>query len=247
MGNIDKVIDTFIAGDYFIIFLILMLIILVVLILALIKSRQDYNEILNMEIKNKKEDILEDLKQLKEETTKEDSIIPESVELSTAEKLDNLTKETDNFFAELDNLKATSKEEEIDMDIPLIKQIDIPGIMTYDDVISEYENKEEEMAVISAEELERKTKERMETLGLSDNQAAIARYEEEQENKAIISYEQLLKNASNITLSYKKEEQKSGAPVINKIEIEQKEVTQPENYLGEEEFLKILKEFRLSL
>ena len=200
-----------------------------------------------MEIKNKKEDILEDLKQLKEETTKEDSIIPESVELSTAEKLDNLTKETDNFFAELDNLKATSKEEEIDMDIPLIKQIDIPGIMTYDDVISEYENKEEEMAVISAEELERKTKERMETLGLSDNQAAIARYEEEQENKAIISYEQLLKNASNITLSYKKEEQKSGAPVINKIEIEQKEVTQPENYLGEEEFLKILKEFRLSL
>ena len=133
------------------------------------------------------------------------------------------------------------------MDIPLIKQIDIPGIMTYDDVISEYENKEEEMAVISAEELERKTKERMETLGLSDNQAAIARYEEEQENKAIISYEQLLKNASNITLSYKKEEQKSGAPVINKIEIEQKEVTQPENYLGEEEFLKILKEFRLSL
>ena len=55
MGNIDKVIDTFIAGDYFIIFLILMLIILVVLILALIKSRQDYNEILNMEIKNKKE------------------------------------------------------------------------------------------------------------------------------------------------------------------------------------------------
>ena len=224
-----------------------MLIILVVLILALIKSRQDYNEILNMEIKNKKEDILEDLKQLKEETTKEDSIIPESVELSTAEKLDNLTKETDNFFAELDNLKATSKEEEIDMDIPLIKQIDIPGIMTYDDVISEYENKEEEMAVISAEELERKTKERMETLGLSDNQAAIARYEEEQENKAIISYEQLLKNASNITLSYKKEEQKSGAPVINKIEIEQKEVTQPENYLGEEEFLKILKEFRLSL
>ena len=247
MGNIDKVIDTFIAGDYFIIFLILMLIILVVLILALIKSRQDYNEILNMEIKNKKEDILEDLKQLKEETTKEDSIIPESVELSTAEKLDNLTKETDNFFAELDNLKATSKEEEIDMDIPLIKKIDIPGIMTYDDVISEYENKEEEMAVISAEELERKTKERMETLGLSDNQAAIARYEEEQENKAIISYEQLLKNASNITLSYKKEEQKSGAPVINKIEIEQKEVTQPENYLGEEEFLKILKEFRLSL
>ena len=46
MRNIDKVLDTFIEGDYFIIFLILTIIVLIVLILALIKSRQDYNELL---------------------------------------------------------------------------------------------------------------------------------------------------------------------------------------------------------
>ena len=76
----------------------------------------------------------------------------------------------------------------------------------------------------------------------------IEKYEEEQEKKAIISYEQLVKNASNITLTYKEEEpKKKDAPKVNKIEIEQKEVTPSENYVNEEEFLKILKEFRLNL
>ena len=66
--------------------------------------------------------------------------------------------------------------------------------------------------------------------------------------KAIISYEQLLKNASNITLSYKQEDMKDKeAPRVNKIEVEQKEVVGVENYLAEEEFLKILKEFRMTL
>ena len=49
MENFDRFLDTFISGDYFLVFLILMLIILIVLILALIKSRQDYNEILSLE------------------------------------------------------------------------------------------------------------------------------------------------------------------------------------------------------
>ena len=72
-------------------------------------------------------------------------------------------------------------------------------------------------------------------------------YEEEQEKKAIISYEQLLKNASNITLTYKEEKNKKGAPKVNKIEVQEKEVTQAVSYVAEEEYLKILKEFRLSL
>ena len=77
--------------------------------------------------------------------------------------------------------------------------------------------------------------------------ANLKKMEEEQEKKAIISYEQLLKNASNITLSYKKENNEKGCPKINKIEVQEKEVTQAISYLEEEEFLKILKEFRLSL
>ena len=142
---------------------------------------------------------------------------------------------------------ASTKEDVFDNDVPLVKQIDLPNIKTYDDVIDEYESSEEENAVISAEELEKRTRERMDALGMSDNQAVIQKYEEEQENKAIISYEQLLKNASNITLSYKDETKEKGAPKISKVEVEQKEIPGAESYLEEEEFLRILKEFRTSL
>ena len=143
---------------------------------------------------------------------------------------------------------AKNQDYVFDENKPLIKQIDISNIKTKEDVINEYELSEEENAVISAEELERKAKERLDTLGNSDNQIAIAKYEEEQEKKAIISYEQLLKNASNITLSYKEEEKKDkNAPKVNKVEVEQKEVTPSDNYIAEEEFLKILKEFRISM
>lgn len=145
------------------------------------------------------------------------------------------------------DFKAESVEDVIDENKPLVKQIDVPKIMTYEEKLEEYENIDEENAVISAEELEKKTKERIDNLGVSDNQAAIQKYEEEQEKKAIISYEQLLKNASNISLTYKEEDSEAGSPKINKIEIQEKEVTPAENYLNEEEFLEILKEFRLSL
>ena len=217
MNNIDKVIDAFVTGDYFIIFLILTLAILIVLILALIKSRGEYNELLSYE---------------EERETKKSPVIEDN---------------SNNLLSELEDLMATTKEEVIDEDRPLIKQIDVKNVKTYNNVIDDYEYQEEENAVISAEELEKRTKERKEALGTNDNQVAIAKYEEEQEKKAIISYEQLLKNASNISLSYKEEKVSKDAPKVNKIEVEQKEVTGTENYLEEEEFLKILKEFRISL
>jgi hypothetical protein len=147
----------------------------------------------------------------------------------------------------LSSIMTKTKEDTFDDNIPLEKQIDLSNTKTYDDIVSEYENSEEENAVISSEELERRTKERMEALGMSDNQAVIQKYEEDQENKAIISYEQLLKNASNISLSYIDETKGKDAPKVSKVEVEQKEVSAPENYLAEEEFLKILKEFRTTL
>ncbi len=221
MSNIDKVIDAFVTGDYFLLFLVLTLAILVVLVLALIKSRGEYNELLSYELEKKKR---EDEKNGIKEENKPD------------------------ILDDLNSLMADTKEDVIDANKPLIKQIDVPSVKTYDDVINEYEYNEEENAVISAEELEKRTKDRMDALGNSDNQIAIAKYEEEQEKKAIISYEQLLKNASNITLSYKKEERKEkDAPIINKIEAHKKEVSASENYLEEEEFLKILKSFRTKL
>lgn len=228
MEKFDEFMQNFMSGDFFLIFLVLMLVILLVLVLALVKTREQYLEMLEREQKylnnsNKKE--------MQKENTR--------VNAPTLKEKDILD--------DLDMLKATDEDDVIDENKPLIKQIDTSNIKTYESVIDEYELGEEENAVISTDELEKRTKERMETLGTSDNQIAIQKYEEEQEKKAIISYEQLLKNASNITLTYKDERVDSDAPKVNKIVIEEKEVTQVENYIKEEEYLKILKEFRLTL
>ncbi len=147
----------------------------------------------------------------------------------------------------LDSLKSNNTNEElppIDRNINEDIKSDIHN--SYSE-IDEYEGSEEENAVISTDELEKKTQERMEILGITDNQAMIQKYEDEQEKKAIISYEQLLKNASNITITYKEEDTPKGSPKVNKIEVQEKEVSIPQSYIEEEQFLKILKEFRMSL
>lgn len=236
MENFDKFLETFMTGDFFLIFLILMLIILVTLVLALVKTRNEYLEIVRRE--QEKIDLESKFKKPVEE------VKPLETKMEEPKKED---KEEFDILDELNSLMATSKEDVIDENKPLVKQIDLPNVKTYDDVIEEYENGEEENAVISTEELEKVTRQRMEDLGMNDNQVAIQKYEEEQEKKAIISYEQLLKNASNITLTYKEETNKKGAPKVNKIEVQEKEVTQAVSYVAEEEYLKILKEFRLSL
>ena len=235
MENFDKFLETFMTGDFFLIFLILMLIILLVLVLALVKTRTEYLEIVRRE--QEKIDLESKFKKQVEEPKK----------VTNVKKDEKLIEEEPDILDELNNLMATSKEDIIDENKPLVKQIDVPNVKTYDDIIEEYENGEEENAVISTEELEKVTRKRMEDLGMNDNQVAIQKYEEEQEKKAIISYEQLLKNASNITLTYKEEKNKKGAPKVNKIEVQEKEVTQAVSYVAEEEYLKILKEFRLSL
>ena len=166
MRNIDKVLETFVNGDYFIVFLAITLVILLVLVLALIKTREDYNELLKQEQNKEQKPIL--------------NIANEEV------------KEEKEEIEDLDDLMASSEEDKIDADKPLIKQIDVKGIKKYNDVIKDYESIDEENAVISREELEARAKERMDALGNSENQEAIAKYEEEQEKKAIISYEQLL-------------------------------------------------------
>lgn len=237
MENFDKFLETFMTGDFFLIFLILMLIILLVLVLALVKTRSEYLEMVRRE--QEKIDL--------ESKFKKPVQVEESKPITEVKTEEKVKVEEPDFLDELNNLMATSKEDMIDENKPLVKQIDVPNVKTYDDIIEDYENGEEENAVISTEELEKVTRQRMEELGMNDNQVAIQKYEEEQEKKAIISYEQLLKNASNITLTYKEETNKKGAPKVNKIEVQEKEVTQAVSYVAEEEYLKILKEFRLSL
>ncbi len=237
MKNFDNFLETFMTGDFFLIFLVLMLIILITLVLALIKTRSEYLEMVRRE--QEKIDLESKFKKPTEEV--------KPLETKPVEEPKKVETEEPDILDELNSLMATSKEDVMDENKPLVKQIDLPNVKTYDDVIEEYENGEEENAVISTEELEKVTRQRMENLGMNDNQAAIQKYEEEQEKKAIISYEQLLKNASNITLTYKEETNKKGAPKVNKIEVQEKEVTQAVSYVAEEEYLKILKEFRLSL
>ena len=237
MENFDKFLETFMTGDFFLIFLILMLIILLVLVLALVETRSEYLEMVRRE--QEKIDL--------ESKFKKPVQVEEVKSIAEVKKEEKVTEEEPDLLDELNKLMATSKEDMIDENKPLVKQIDVPNVKTYDDIIEDYENGEEENAVISTEELEKVTRQRMEDLGMNDNQVAIQKYEEEQEKKAIISYEQLLKNASNITLTYKEETNKKGAPKVNKIEVQEKEVTQAVSYVAEEEYLKILKEFRLSL
>ncbi len=222
MNKVDLVIESFVTSDYFIVFLVVILVVLLALILLLIKTREDYNELLTKDITLKK-------------TKKED-------------KNAIVEDHSDDLLDDLKDLMASSKDDMFDENKPLIKQIDLNSIKTYEEQAKDFENIDEENAVISTDELTMKAKEREELLGSNENQEVIAKYEEEQEKKAIISYEQLLKNASNVTLSYKEEKNKEkSAPKVNKIEIEQKEVSEAECYLAEEEFLKILKEFRISL
>ena len=237
MENFDKFLETFMTGDFFLIFLILMLIILLVLVLALVKTRSEYLEMVRRE--QEKIDL--------ESKFKKPVQVEEVKPIAEVKKEEKVAEEEPDLLDELNKLMATSKEDMIDENKPLVKQIDVPNVKTYDDIIEDYENGEEENAVISTEELEKVTRQRMEDLGMNDNQVAIQKYEEEQEKKAIISYEQLLKNASNITLTYKEETNKKGAPKVNKIEVQEKELTQAVSYVAEEEYLKILKEFRLSL
>ena len=113
MWNIDKVIDSFVAGDYFIIFLILTLIILLVLVLALIKSRGEYNELLKLGLEKTNN---------KEEEEEKSSFIDD-----------------DDILSELEALQASTKDDVIDENKPLIKQIDITQLRTYDDIINDYD------------------------------------------------------------------------------------------------------------
>ena len=261
MKKFDEFINTFLTEDYFFIFMANMFIILIVLIIAFIKTRKDYMSLGNVEEKIEVPNIDRD--------DEEDDILnlvkfSESLEKNLAS--DDINKSqvmSDIILAE--EIKPQEIKVEEDKNEPIIKitktdnfklseqllskpPIVVPDIKTYDEIIDEYESSEEENAVISTADLEMKTKERMESLGLTENKAFIQKYEEEQEKKAIISYEQLLKNASNISISYQEEKRLSDdAPVVNKLEVLEREIVPVQSYLEEDEFLRILKEFRAVL
>lgn len=230
MSNIMSFVNTFVTEDYFIIFLIIMLLILIVLIMALIKTRNQYYDELGSkfsledELLKRMGDTDENINIAKEVLNDDSKVLNESSQNNDAINKDDLV------------MNSTNKSDEVKEDNT-----------NFYSLIDNYENNEEENAVISTDELERRKQEKFDELGVSDNEAMIQKYEEEQEKKAIISYEQLLRNAANISISYTEEKREDGAPKVNKIEVEKKDVTEAQSYIEEEQFLKILKDFRTSL
>lgn len=116
---------------------------------------------------------------------------------------------------------------------------------------------DEENAIINVDELLSSCKEIKEETGL-DNSEIIDIYEKEQEKKAIISYEELLKNAAALSINYEKPQEKElEEPDIKIIEISDEPVKSQNievestnkviSYVKEEEFLQLLKQFRMDL
>lgn len=198
--------------------------------MALIKTRNQYYEELGSkfsledELLKRMGDTDENINIAKEVLNDDAEVLNESVQNNDAINKDDLV------------MNSTNKSDEVKEDNT-----------NFYSLIDNYENNEEENAVISTDELERRKQEKFDELGVSDNEAMIQKYEEEQEKKAIISYEQLLRNAANISISYTEEKREDGAPKVNKIEVEKKDVTEAQSYIEEEQFLKILKDFRTSL
>lgn len=210
------------SDNYFILFLSIMVMILIVLVIALVKTRRDFYE--------SKENLEDDLlKNIMYNTNNERSQVIKTI---------NNTNNDEKIINNINKEEKTIKDV-IDKPLPVIED--------YYSIIDKYENSEEESAVISTDELLKRTEELHSEMGVSDNQAMIEKYEEEQENKAIISYEQLLKNASKITLTYSDEKNEEGCPLVKKVEVKNIDVGEARSYIEEEKFLEILKNFRTSL
>ncbi len=154
--------------------------------------------------------------------------------------------------------KVNSTDKEMNEDIKPIKQIkqerfnfeEEPKVEDKKyDYIKSYEDEQEEMAIISASELERRIKEMKDNNEYETHEKRIEEYEEEQENKAIISYEELLRRASMNTISYESEENVGGIKIgkVDTNKIETYSETNDKPYYKEEAFLQSLKEFRRAL
>ena len=115
--------------------------------------------------------------------------------------------------------------------------------------IKSYETDQEEMAIISASELDSRIKLMKENGEYDKHLEEIDDYEKEEENKAIISYDELLKRATTCAVCYESEENLGGIKVgkvdTSKIEVSDGEMKRP--YYKEEAFLRSLKEFRGNL
>lgn len=229
MNNFSGFLNMFFNSDFFAVVIVILILVLLMILSYLIKSQK----VKITELENKTNMLMNESKMedtpkeiVKNEISEEVKITPPTNSVLNIESLDN-TKA--NIVLDLSPKKESAQS------------------ITYINPIEEYEENEEENAVISAKELEAIEKERDEVLGKDNNAKLIEKYEEDQEKKAIISYNELLKNATSLELKYiEKPKEEENAPIVKQVEIKEQHLVGVE-YTAEEEYLKILKEFRTSL
>ena len=173
----------------------------------------------------------------KEEEKKEEVIINEAPTFSEEDIKEPIKEDT----LEVEPIKEEVKEE-----------VSKPTQMNMFD----YENEQEERAIISTEELVKRLNDLKSSGDYTTTEEEIDKYESEQEEKAIISYDELLKRASEGVVNYEEKEDLGGL-TISKVDFDKgREVTfdyqERENtfvspYQKEEDFLSSLKAFRRSL
>lgn len=219
MQNFNAFLDMFFSSQYFIVVVAVLAIILLVLLIYLIKLQYSYKS--------------PSIKQDEEQIDLVEEAIKSVNENNSILNLDALNNTQANLVLDL---KANSEE------ITTNNEVIAPKI----NPIEQYELAEEENAIISTKDLEKIEKERDEYYGKENNAKLIKEYEQNQEQKAIISYDELLRNASLLEVNYIEKPREEGAPIIKQVEIKE-QTLKGVSYTAEEEYLKILKEFRNNL
>ncbi len=224
MQNFNSFLSLFFDSKFFSIIIVVLIMILLMVLSYLIKTQK--NKIKELEkLNNEKE------KAAEEASIMDNKIIPEP---------ETIKKEENSSILNIDSLDNTQANIVLD----LKAEKDDHNLVN---PIEEYENDEESNAVISTKELEAIEKERDEVYGKENNAKLIEEYEENQEKKAIISYNELLKNASSLELDYiEKPKEEENAPLVKQVEIKEQPL-KGVTYAAEEEYLRLLKEFRSNL
>ena len=238
MDNFINLLYVFFNADFFVVIIVALILILSVVLVGLIKVQKE-NERLIEESNALKENVVKEVEDDVHE--KEEVLLEANVEKNVNESLSKEEPLKEEKVNEIKEEVSKPLEEEIIE----IKDEDekTKGI----NPIEAYELDEEANAVISTKELENIEKERNELYGVENNAKLIEEYETDQENKAIISYSELLKNAQGLELEYiEKPKEDENAPVVKQVEIKDQPL-KGVNYKAEEEYLKILKEFRNDL
>jgi len=245
MDQFINLLYVFFNGDFFVVIIVALILILSVVLVGLIKVQKE-NERLIEESNALKENVVKEVEEDVKE--KEEVLLESSVEKNINEAISKEEPKKEETVEKTEEIVEEVKEE---LEKPLEEEIlEIKEENKEVDVINPieaYEQDEEANAVISTKELESIEKERNELYGAENNAKLIEEYETDQENKAIISYSELLKNAQGLELEYiEKPKEDDNAPVVKQVDLKDQPL-KGVNYAAEEEYLRILKEFRNNL